>query len=99
MSVTCSPRASSSAPIEDAARPLPRLETTPPVTKMYLGIRLLLGTHASGVLLNSPSIPRWKRAYHLPPADRRALLHRHRFRVASPAALQLISWQPDPESV
>src|SRR5438105_13299950 len=38
MSVTCDPRASSNAPIEDAARPLPRLETTPPVTKMYLGI-------------------------------------------------------------
>src|SRR5207249_6696869 len=38
MSVTCSPRASSRQPIEDAARPLPRLETTPPVTKMYLGI-------------------------------------------------------------
>src|SRR4030095_12346901 len=34
-SVTRKPRASSSAPIEAAARPLPRDETTPPVTKMY----------------------------------------------------------------
>src|SRR5439155_15943607 len=31
------PRASSSAPIEAAARPLPRDDTTPPVTKMYFG--------------------------------------------------------------
>src|SRR5882762_7963522 len=38
ISVTRSPRASSKQPIEDAARPLPKLETTPPVTKMYLGI-------------------------------------------------------------
>src|SRR5258705_10528211 len=36
-SVTRKPRASSSAPIEAAARPLPRDETTPPVTKMYFG--------------------------------------------------------------
>src|SRR6266568_3377284 len=39
ISVTRRPRASSKHPIEEAARPLPRLETTPPVTKMYLGIR------------------------------------------------------------
>src|SRR6476619_2283139 len=39
MSATCSPRLSSKHPIDDAARPLPRLETTPPVTKIYLGIR------------------------------------------------------------
>src|SRR5436190_22805525 len=32
------PRASSRQPIELAARPLPKLETTPPVTKMYLVI-------------------------------------------------------------
>src|SRR5205085_10424109 len=38
MQVTDRPRASRRQPIEDAARPLPRLETTPPVTKMYLGI-------------------------------------------------------------
>src|SRR5919199_1588385 len=38
MQVTERPRASSRQPIEEAARPLPRLETTPPVTKMYLGI-------------------------------------------------------------
>src|SRR5215813_214212 len=36
-SVTRKPRASSSAPIEAAARPLPRDDTTPPVTKMYFG--------------------------------------------------------------
>src|SRR3977135_2790226 len=33
--VTRSPRLSSSAPIDAAARPLPSEETTPPVTKMY----------------------------------------------------------------
>src|SRR5438270_13953278 len=38
MQVTLRPRASRRQPIEDAASPLPRLETTPPVTKMYLGI-------------------------------------------------------------
>src|SRR5439155_1713781 len=36
-SVTRNPRASNSAPIEAAASPLPRDETTPPVTKMYFG--------------------------------------------------------------
>src|SRR5207253_3649500 len=36
-SVTRKPRDSSSAPIEAAARPLPRDDTTPPVTKMYFG--------------------------------------------------------------
>src|SRR5258708_39372444 len=36
--VTRKPRASSRAPIDEAARPLPKLETTPPVTKIYLGI-------------------------------------------------------------
>src|SRR5262245_505516 len=35
--VTRKPRASSSAPIEAAARPLPSDDTTPPVTKMYFG--------------------------------------------------------------
>src|SRR5690348_6109367 len=39
ISATCRPRFSSRQPIDEAARPLPRLETTPPVTKMYLGIR------------------------------------------------------------
>src|ERR1051326_237019 len=38
MHVTERPRASSRQPMEEAARPLPRLETTPPVTKMYFGI-------------------------------------------------------------
>src|SRR6476620_8603949 len=33
--LTRSPRASSRQPMEAAARPLPRLDTTPPVTKMY----------------------------------------------------------------
>src|SRR5713226_8701191 len=36
-SVTLKPRASRSAPIDAAASPLPRDDTTPPVTKMYLG--------------------------------------------------------------
>src|SRR5258706_9958716 len=43
-SVTRKPRASSSAPMDAAAIPLPSPETTPPVTKMYL---VLIG-HASG---------------------------------------------------
>src|SRR5437868_12678688 len=42
MQVTLRPRASRRHPIEDAASPLPRLETTPPVTKIYLGILFLL---------------------------------------------------------
>src|ERR1044071_7269855 len=40
---TCKPRLSSKHPIDDAAKPLPRLETTPPVTKIYLGIGLSIG--------------------------------------------------------
>src|SRR5437667_1494432 len=36
-SVTRRPRASRSAPIDAAASPLPRDDTTPPVTKMYFG--------------------------------------------------------------
>src|SRR5689334_19589677 len=43
ISATRKPRLSSKHPIDDAARPLPRLETTPPVTKMYLGIRFSIG--------------------------------------------------------
>src|SRR6185312_1949956 len=35
MRLTLMPRASSRQPMEAAARPLPRLDTTPPVTKMY----------------------------------------------------------------
>src|SRR5215213_6018278 len=38
MSATCRPRLSSKHPMDDAARPFPMLETTPPVTKIYLGI-------------------------------------------------------------
>src|SRR5262249_43864274 len=34
--LTLSPRLSSRQPIEAAAKPFPRDETTPPVTKMYL---------------------------------------------------------------
>src|SRR5215475_658924 len=34
--LTLSPRLSSRHPIEAAARPLPKEDTTPPVTKMYL---------------------------------------------------------------
>src|ERR1041384_149063 len=43
ISATCNPRLSSKHPIDDAARPFPRLETTPPVTKIYLGIRFSIG--------------------------------------------------------
>src|SRR6202034_13376 len=35
MRLTLSPRASRRQPMEAAARPLPREDTTPPVTKMY----------------------------------------------------------------
>src|SRR5687768_17955826 len=38
MQVTLRPRASNRQPMEEAAKPFPRLDTTPPVTKMYLGI-------------------------------------------------------------
>src|SRR5215204_4451642 len=38
MQVTLKPLASSRQPMLEAASPFPRLETTPPVTKMYLGI-------------------------------------------------------------
>src|SRR5512140_578782 len=38
--VTVSPRLSSRQPMEAAAMPLPREETTPPVTNMYLAITL-----------------------------------------------------------
>src|ERR1022692_3517066 len=35
---TRSPRLSSKQPIEAAARPLPKLDTTPPVTKTYFAV-------------------------------------------------------------
>src|SRR5689334_10362877 len=38
MQVTLNPLASSRQPMLEAASPFPRLDTTPPVTKMYLGI-------------------------------------------------------------
>src|SRR5579864_2644542 len=41
-SVTRSPRLSSRHPMDAAAMPLPRDETTPPVTKMYLAIGISL---------------------------------------------------------
>src|SRR6185503_2095164 len=43
ISATRRPRLSSKHPIDDAARPFPRLETTPPVTKIYLGIGVSIG--------------------------------------------------------
>src|SRR3989442_11446106 len=49
MNVTRKPRASSREPIEDAARPFPKLETTPPVTKMYLGIERFTSIQKSKV--------------------------------------------------
>src|SRR6267143_4619470 len=53
ISATFRPRASSRQPIEDAARPFPKLETTPPVTKIYFGIAysLFLSALPSSLLL------------------------------------------------
>src|SRR5262245_47095224 len=50
INVIFKPRASSSAPIEAAAMPLPSPLTTPPVTKIYFGIRssLVWATCGSG---------------------------------------------------
>src|SRR5262245_15633779 len=45
MRMTRRPRASSSLPAEADTSPLPRLETTPPVMKMYLGMGGLLLEH------------------------------------------------------
>ena len=39
--VTLTPRLFNTRPIDAAATPLPTLDTTPPVQKMYLGIVLL----------------------------------------------------------
>src|SRR5713226_9728464 len=46
-SCTCSPRAFSRRPSEAATIPLPSAETTPPVTKTYLGARALTGFEGS----------------------------------------------------
>src|SRR2546423_14282515 len=46
-SCTFSPRALSSRPSEAATIPLPSAETTPPVTKTYLGARALTGFEGS----------------------------------------------------
>src|SRR5262252_5083823 len=59
MRVTRNPRASSNAPIDEAASPLPRLETTPPVTKMYLGMEdspILVRTPLACPSIHFPSI-------------------------------------------
>src|SRR5512133_860863 len=53
------PRSTSSRPNDAAAMPLPREETTPPVTKMYLV--------ALGVFVIRPALG--KRASELPPAE------------------------------
>src|SRR5882672_6476178 len=114
ISVTRNPRASSKQPIEDAARPLPKLETTPPVTKMYLGItrslfKFLFRQRTCALITTTwrTSPPSKHSAFYLftfslplrpLPADRRALLRRHRSHGASPVGLQLISLRPDPES-
>src|SRR5215212_9230432 len=56
MQVTLKPLASSRQPMLDAASPFPRLDTTPPVTKMYLGIpspfvsRPQTFTHGAGLV-------------------------------------------------
>src|ERR1700683_5400135 len=55
MCVTCRPRASSRAPTEALARPLPIEETPPPVTNTYfVGLRLKA---------LPPSVDRWRIAY------------------------------------
>src|SRR5438445_7442475 len=46
-SCACSPRACSRRPSEAATIPLPSAETTPPVTKTYLGARALTGFEGS----------------------------------------------------
>ncbi|CDQ08881.1 conserved protein of unknown function [Acidithiobacillus ferrivorans] len=51
--VTFSPRASSSAPRAAPAAPLPREETTPPVTKMYLLIGLAVRAFNLRMVANS----------------------------------------------
>ena len=48
MLVTVKPRASINAPVDAAASPLPRLETTPPVKNKYFGRRLIWISHQSG---------------------------------------------------
>src|SRR6185312_1734588 len=44
---TCSPRAFSSRPSDAATIPFPSADTTPPVTKTYLGARALTGFEGS----------------------------------------------------
>src|SRR5881275_938254 len=84
-SVTCRPRASSSAPSEADARPLPSDETTPPVTKMNLVLLpctdvLRLSTSAAAALsvrefpgtlqvLGSIYLKRWGHGRHHPDSE------------------------------
>src|SRR5688572_11166490 len=92
-SATCSPRASSRQPIEDAANPLPRLETTPPVTKMYLGIHSPRIT----IVLKSRGDRRpllLRRRIHQLPVDRLSRLHCRNVRVSNlPAPRRPFPWR------
>src|SRR6266487_6769463 len=57
-SVTWNPRASSSEPIEAAASPFPRDDTTPPVTKMNFGVtRDLLSSPCPSSIRQPPPAP------------------------------------------
>src|SRR6266481_2002359 len=57
-SVTWNPRASSSEPIEAAASPFPRDDTTPPVTKMNFGVtRDLLSSPCPSSIRQPPRAP------------------------------------------
>jgi hypothetical protein len=52
--VTRSPRHLSSRPSEDAVRPLPKDDETPPVKKMYLVARFRGSDSGDGALARSP---------------------------------------------
>src|SRR5258708_30223657 len=109
ISVTRRPRASSRQPIEDAARPLPKLETTPPVTKIYLGI-----VHSSNCPTNfslslcmfvdqrQTKVCRTSFTFSLHPrplpADRPAPLRRRKAHGSDPAEPLQLSLRWDPET-
>src|SRR3970282_1861623 len=77
------PRASRSAPMEAAAIPLPREETTPPVTKMNL-----IGTSLSSLFFGSAA-----------PLDRqRPFLFPGRRCPVEPAVAEAIQEVPDPRA-
>src|SRR5579863_442182 len=61
--VTRSPRLSSRHPMDAAAMPLPRDETTPPVTKMYLVAGILTSTVSTKKVQREPLLVRDPRAY------------------------------------